>query len=187
VKTGRDGWSGGYGVDAAVEDREQRLVKPGRGFGLGGHRILSTVLLNRDKGMSADDANWEESALAVNGMEYVWRRLWWKVGWSGFLGRVFVCFLVSVSFLVPFLLLVSFAGWHLLLELILHVTDNGWDLGDTRSRSGRGGGWRKRRTACVTPDGWGGVVVGKWLPPLQSHALSGYVTGLGLSWLSITP
>jgi hypothetical protein len=32
-----------------------------------------------------------------------------------------------LSFLVPFLLLVSFAGWGLLSELILHVTDNGWD------------------------------------------------------------
>jgi len=47
------------------------------------------------------------------------------------LGRAFVCFLVSLSFLVPFLLLVSFAGWRLLSELILHVTDNGWDLGNT--------------------------------------------------------
>jgi len=35
-------------------------------------------------------------------------------------------FVVSRSFLV-----VSFAGWRLLSELILHVTDNGWDLGDT--------------------------------------------------------
>jgi hypothetical protein len=37
-------------------------------------------------------------------------------------------FVISRSFLVA----VSFAGWSLLSELILHVTDNGWDLGDTR-------------------------------------------------------
>jgi hypothetical protein len=42
-------------VDAAVEDREHRLVEPGRGFGLGGHRILSTVSLNRDEGMGTED------------------------------------------------------------------------------------------------------------------------------------
>jgi len=34
----------------------------------------------------------------------------------------------------------------------------------------RGGGWRKRRTQCFPLGGWGGVVVGKRLPPLQSHA-----------------
>jgi hypothetical protein len=27
--------------------------------------------------------------------------------------------------------------------------------------------------ACFAPGGWGGVVVGKWLPPLQSYALEG--------------
>ena len=59
VKPGRYSWSGGYGVHAAAEDREHRLVKPGRGFGLGEHRILSTVSLNRDEGMSAEDATWE--------------------------------------------------------------------------------------------------------------------------------
>jgi hypothetical protein len=48
-----------------------------------------------------------------------------------FLGHGFVCFLVSLSFLVTLLLLVSFAGWDLLSELILHGTDNGWDFGDT--------------------------------------------------------
>jgi hypothetical protein len=47
------------------------------------------------------------------------------------LGRVFVCILVSLLFLVPFWLLVSFAGWGWLSEQFLHVTDNGWDLGDT--------------------------------------------------------
>ena len=46
------------------------------------------------------------------------------------MGRVFVCFVISLSFLVPFLLLVSFAGGGLLPELFLHVTDNGWDLAD---------------------------------------------------------
>ena len=42
-----------------------------------------------------------------------------------FLSRVIDCVIVSLSFLV------SFAGCHLLLELIVHVTDNWWDLGDT--------------------------------------------------------
>jgi hypothetical protein len=46
-------------IAAAEENCEHRLVKPGRGFGLGGHRILSTVSLNRDEGMSAEDATWE--------------------------------------------------------------------------------------------------------------------------------
>jgi len=32
-----------------------------------------------------------------------------------------------------------------------------------------------------------GAVVGKWLPPLQATHLSGYVSGLGLSQLCITP
>jgi len=48
-----------------------------------------------------------------------------------FFGRVVVCILVSLSFLIPFLL-VSFAAGRLLSELILQVTDNGWDLADTR-------------------------------------------------------
>jgi len=39
---------------------------------------------------------------------------------------------VSLLYLVPFVLLVSFAGRGLLLVLILHVTDNGWDLGNTK-------------------------------------------------------
>jgi hypothetical protein len=52
------------------------------------------------------------------------------------LGRVFMCILVSMSFLV------SFTGWRLVSEQILHVMDNGWDLGDmdmtvrTRRRTG---------------------------------------------------
>jgi hypothetical protein len=73
------------------------------------------------------------------------------------LGRVFVCFLVSLSFLVAFLLLVSFAGWRLLPELILHVTDNGWDLGDTEMTVST----RRRRMAeeenCVLRTRWLGV------------------------------
>jgi hypothetical protein len=44
-------------------------------------------------------------------------------------------------------------------------------LGMRRYRIGRGGGWWKRRTACFAPGGLGGVVVGKRLPPLQSHAI----------------
>jgi len=63
---------------------------------------MSTVSLNRDEGQSAPTAN---------GTEYEWRRLRWKVGYSGFLGRLFVCIVVSLLFLVPSLLLVSFAGW----------------------------------------------------------------------------
>jgi hypothetical protein len=55
LKPGRDGWSGGYGVDAAVEYREHRLVKPGRGFQLGGRRIVSTVSLNRAEDMSVEE------------------------------------------------------------------------------------------------------------------------------------
>jgi hypothetical protein len=91
---------------------------------------VSTVTLNRDKGQSAPTANWTE---------YEWRRVLWKVGYSGFfLGRVFFCILVSLSFLSPFLWLVSFAGWNLLSELILHVTDNGWDLGDEEEDGGIG-------------------------------------------------
>jgi len=66
---------------------------------------------------------------------------------------------------------------------ILGIRDDGKD----EEEDGGRGGWRKRRTACFAPGGWGGVVVGKRLPPLQSHALSGYVTGLGLSRLCITP
>jgi len=98
-------------VDAAVEN-QHRLVKPGRRYEhVGG-----------DLG---------ESAPTVNGTEYEWRRLRWKVGQSGFLGRVFVCFLVSLSFLVPFLLLVSFGMCRLLSELDLHVTNMGfWGCGD---------------------------------------------------------
>jgi len=51
-----------------------------------------------------------------------------------------VGFWAEVSFVFSFLgrflflscCLFSFAGWRLLSELILHVTDNGCDLGDTR-------------------------------------------------------
>jgi len=46
------------------------------------------------------------------------------------LGHVFVCILLSWSFPIPFLLLVSFVSCHLLSELFLHVMDNGWDLED---------------------------------------------------------
>ena len=46
------------------------------------------------------------------------------------MGRVFVCFLVCLSFRETSLLLVLFARWGLPPELMLHVTDNGWDLGD---------------------------------------------------------
>jgi len=45
-------------VDAAAEDREHRLIKPGQGFGLGGYRILSTVSLNRDEMAGAEDTWW---------------------------------------------------------------------------------------------------------------------------------
>ena len=45
-------------MDAVVEDREHRLIKPGQGFGLGEHSILSPVLLTRDEA---------QSALTVNG------------------------------------------------------------------------------------------------------------------------
>jgi hypothetical protein len=65
-------------------------------------RIVSTVSLNQDEGQSAPTAN---------GPEYEWRRLRWKVGYCGILGRVFVCILVSLSFLIPSLLPLSFAGW----------------------------------------------------------------------------
>jgi len=53
-----------------------------------------------------------------------------RVGfWAGF--SVVFSFLCHSSFLscCLFRLLV---GWLLLSELILHVTDNWWDLGDTR-------------------------------------------------------
>jgi len=51
-------------------------------------------------------------------------------GWTKWLFgpgfRLYSCFfVVSRSFIV------SFAGWRLLSELILHVTDNRWDHGDT--------------------------------------------------------
>ena len=48
-------------IAAAEENCEHRLVKPGRRYECGG----------RDLG---------ESALTVNGTEYEWRRLRWKVG-----------------------------------------------------------------------------------------------------------
>jgi len=105
MKLRRDGWSGEYGVDAALENREHRLIKPG-GW------IIST-----------------ES----KGTEYEWRRLRRKDGYSGFLSRIFVFILVSLSFvvallfviplsvLVPFMLLVSFAGWGLLSEMTVRT------------------------------------------------------------------
>jgi hypothetical protein len=64
-------------------------------------RIVSTVSLNRDE---------RQSSMTANRRVYESRRPRWKVGYSGFLARVFVCILVSLSFLVPFLLLVSFAS-----------------------------------------------------------------------------
>ena len=48
------------------------------------------------------------------------------------MGRDFVCIVISLSFLIPFLLRVAFAGWGQDSEPILHVTENGWALGDTR-------------------------------------------------------
>jgi len=48
-----------------------------------------------------------------------------------------------------------------------------WGYGDDgkdEEEDGRSGGWQKRRTMCFAPGGWGGVVVGKRLPPLQTHA-----------------
>ena len=88
--------------------------------------MVSTVSLNRDEMPGAENTGWMpqwvivsaislnqdegQSAPTANGTEYEWRRLQWKVRYSGFLGRVFVCILVSLSFLVLFLLLVSFAG-----------------------------------------------------------------------------
>jgi len=44
------------------------------------------------------------------------------------------------------------------------------DDGKEEQAGGGGGGWGKRRTACFALGGWGGVVLGKRLPPLQSHA-----------------
>jgi len=101
-------------VDTTVENREHHLVKRGRA--LGGHRIVSTVCSNPDEGQSAPTAN---------GTEYELMRLWWKVGYNGFLGGVFHCILVALSFLIPFLLLCSFTGWGLQSEHNLHDTDNG--------------------------------------------------------------
>jgi hypothetical protein len=45
-------------VDAAVEDCEHHLVKPGRLYGRGGHEIVSTVLSNRDEMAGAEDMGW---------------------------------------------------------------------------------------------------------------------------------
>ena len=42
-------------IAGAEENCEHRLVKPGRGFGLGGHRIVSTVSLNRDEDLDLED------------------------------------------------------------------------------------------------------------------------------------
>ena len=42
------------------------------------------------------------------------------------MGRVFVCILVSLSFLISFSVLDSFGIWRLLWELDLHVTDMGF-------------------------------------------------------------
>jgi len=62
--------------------------------------------------MTAEDTTWENqhrlstgrSAPTANGTEYNWRRLRWKVGYSGFLGPGFRLFsrffVVSRSFLI---------------------------------------------------------------------------------------
>ena len=42
-------------MDAAAEDREHRLVKPGQLYGCGGHEIVGTVSLNRNEGMGTED------------------------------------------------------------------------------------------------------------------------------------
>jgi len=39
VKPGQYSWSGGYRVDHTVEDREQHLVKPGRRYERGGRDL----------------------------------------------------------------------------------------------------------------------------------------------------
>jgi len=120
----------GQACSTGTEDTaggEHRLYKPGRRYGHGGHGIVSTVSLNRDEMAGAEITGWMtqwrmvstvslyrdegQSAPIANVTEYEWRRFQWKVGYSGFLGQVFVCILVSLSFLVPFWLLVLFAGW----------------------------------------------------------------------------
>jgi hypothetical protein len=45
-------------VDAAAEDREHRLIKPGRLYEHGGPEIGSTVSLNRDEMAGAEDTGW---------------------------------------------------------------------------------------------------------------------------------
>jgi hypothetical protein len=45
-------------VDAAAEDRQHRLVKPGRLYERGGHEIGNTVSLNRDVMAGAEDTGW---------------------------------------------------------------------------------------------------------------------------------
>jgi hypothetical protein len=61
----------------------------------------------------------------------------WVLGW------VFVCLNDSLVFLFPCLLLVSFAGWRLHSELILHLTDNARDPGNREMRVSM----RRRRMA----------------------------------------
>jgi len=115
-----------------------------------------------------------------------------RVGfWAGF-SFVF-SFLCRFSFLscCLFRLLV---GGRLLSELILHVTDNGWDLGDTETTVRM-----RRRMAEEEEDGGRGEprashqVAGEelWWENGSHHYkathLSGHVTGLGLSRLCITP
>ena len=97
-----------------TQDREHRLVKPGRRYGHRGHGIVSTVSLNRDEMAGAENTGWRivstvslnrdegQSAPTANATEHEWRRLRWKVGYSGFLGQVFVCILVSLLFLCRF-------------------------------------------------------------------------------------
>ncbi|KAF8252877.1 hypothetical protein K440DRAFT_626993 [Wilcoxina mikolae CBS 423.85] len=53
-------WSGGHGIDAAEEDCEHRLVKPGRWSG-----GVSTVSLNRD-----DTDGVEGTGMTLEGCEH---------------------------------------------------------------------------------------------------------------------
>jgi len=80
--------------------------------------------------------------------------------------HLFSCFFViSRSFLVVCFL------WHEGFAFGARLSCYGCGiLGMRRRQIGQGAGWRKWRTACFAPGGWGGVVVGKRRPPLQSHA-----------------
>jgi hypothetical protein len=102
------------------------------------------------------------------------------------LGQVFVCFLVFLSFVVSFLLLVSFGMWHLLSVLDLHVTDMGfWGCGDDREDEEEDGGRGEPHAShqVAGEELWGENSSHHY----KATHLSEYVTGLGLSQLSITP